>query len=80
MLMEVNFIPFILETSDPYICVEINSRRIFKSNQYTKDLNPVFDKEPVLGVLLNTDDLDVLQILIRDYNAFGTTVNFLIFR
>lgn len=66
------------KTSDPYFCVEINNRRLYKSPEYQKQLNPILSNEPVIGVLLNTRDLDSLLIFVRDYNAFGTFVNLII--
>jgi Ca2+-dependent lipid-binding protein len=60
-----------VKTSDPYFCIEINNRRLYKSSEYQKQLDPILTNEPVIGVLLNTADLDTLMILIRDYNQFG---------
>lgn len=58
-------------TSDPFFIVEVNGKEIYKTKPFTKQLNVNLKKEPPLGILLNTEDLDSLLIEIKDKENIG---------
>ena len=62
---------FVLATSDPFFIVEVNGKEIYKTKHYSKQLNVNLKKEPPLGILLNTEDLDSLLILVKDKENLG---------
>ena len=64
----------ITETSDPFFTIELNNKAIFQSEEYDKNLNPSLTKEPIVGVLMSSKELDTLKIVVADFQNIGEII------